>query len=265
MKIPSFSRRSLVALALSGLALAAVSPAWSQAALDDIHKHKQIRIGIPVDLPPFGFLGADQQPAGLDVDMARLIAAKLDVAVKLVPVASAQRIPALQEHKVDLVISTLGKNAEREKLIDFTSDYSSFYLAVFGPKAMAVAAPADLKGKSVAVTKGSIEDQELSKVAGADVQIERFDDNAATLAAYGEGRAKLLAAGISAAMAAAQKNASLEVDTKFVLKDSRNYIGVPKGEDKLRDKVNEIIEAAKASGELRKLSAKWFSRSGLKQ
>jgi len=265
MMTRSLTGRLLLALLLPCAALTAPRAAWSQTALDDIHKHKMIRVGIPVDLPPFGFLGADQQPAGLDVDMARLVAAKLDVNVKLVPVASAQRVPALQEHKVDLVISTLGKNAEREKLIDFTADYSSFYLAVFGPKATVVAAPADLKGKTVAVTKGSIEDQELSKVAGADVQIERFDDNAATLAAYGEGRAKLLAAGISAAMAAAQKNPSLEVDTKFVLKDSRNYIGVPKGEDKLREKVNEIIEAAKASGELRKLSAKWFSRSGLKQ
>jgi polar amino acid transport system substrate-binding protein len=50
-----------------------------------------------------------------------------------------------------------------------------------------------------------------------------------------------------------------------VLKDSRNYIGVPKGEDALRAKVDEIVDNARNSGELRKLSAKWFSRAGLKQ
>lgn len=93
-----------------------------------------MKIGVPVDAPPFGFIGGDQQPAGLDVDVAQLIAAKLGAKVQLVPVASAQRIPALLDKKVDLVVSTLGKNAEREKQIDFSESYSSFYLAVFGPR-----------------------------------------------------------------------------------------------------------------------------------
>jgi polar amino acid transport system substrate-binding protein len=258
-------RRTALAHLLAGLSMAAALPASAQTLLDDVVRQKTLRVGVPVDLPPFGFLGADQQPQGLDVDMAQLVAAKLGVAVKLVPVSSAQRVPWLQERKVDLVISTLGKNPEREKLIDFTQDYSSFYLAVFGPKNLAAASAADLAGKTIAVTKGSIEDQELTKAAPATAKVERFDDNAATMAAYVQGKTQLLAAGISAAMAAAQKHADLEVDAKFVLKDSRNHIGVPKGEERLRDKVNEIIEAAKASGELRKLSTKWFSRSGLKQ
>ena len=45
---------------------------------------------------------------------------------------SANRIPYLQTHKADLVISTLGKNAEREKVIDFSRAYSPFFQAVFG-------------------------------------------------------------------------------------------------------------------------------------
>ena len=47
---------------------------------------------------------------------------------------------------------------------------------------------------------------------------------------------------------------------KLLLKDSPNYIGVAKGEDKLRLKVNEIIAAAKASGELNKICLKWLGR-----
>ena len=39
-----------------------------------------------------------------------------------------------------------------------------------------------------------------------------------------------------------------------------NFIGVAKGEDKLRLKVNEIVLAAKASGELDKMSQKWLGR-----
>ncbi|MDM7292682.1 transporter substrate-binding domain-containing protein, partial [Klebsiella pneumoniae] len=40
--------------------------------------------------------------------------------LQLVPVTSANRVPYLQTDKVDLVISSLGKNAEREKVIDFS-------------------------------------------------------------------------------------------------------------------------------------------------
>ena len=43
-------------------------------------------------------------------------------------------------------------------------------------------------------------------------------------------------------------------------KDSPNFIGVGKGEDKLRLKVNEILAAAKASGDLDKMATKWLGR-----
>jgi polar amino acid transport system substrate-binding protein len=57
-----------------------------------------------------------------------------------------------------------------------------------------------------------------------------------------------------------QRNPQLGAELKFVLKDSPNFIGVAKGEDALRLKVNEIIAAAKASGEIDKLSSKWLGR-----
>lgn len=68
-------------------------------------------------------------PQGYDIDVAKLIADKLGVKVELVPVTSANRVPYLQTNKVDLVISSLGKNAEREKVIDFSTAYAPFSTA----------------------------------------------------------------------------------------------------------------------------------------
>ena len=90
--------------------LFAASAAQAQTALDDVLAKKLITIAIPTDYPPYGFVGTDLKPQGLDVDMATLIAAKLGVKVELVPVTSSNRIPYLQTKKADLVISTLGKN-----------------------------------------------------------------------------------------------------------------------------------------------------------
>ena len=56
------------------------------------------------------------------------------------------------------------------------------------------------------------------------------------------------------------KNPNLQTEYKLLLKDSPNFIGVAKGEDKLRTRVNDILAEAKKSGELDALSKKWLGR-----
>ena len=257
---PQPHRRSALRAVLA-LCLTASAPAvFAQAALDEVMARKQVNIAIPTDFPPYGFVSTDLKPQGLDVDMAALIAAKLGVKLELVPVSSANRIAFLQTKKADLVISTLGKNAEREKVIDFTAAYSPFFQAVFGAKALVVKGPADLAGKTVSVTRGAIEDLELTKVAPPTADIKRFEDNNATVAAFMSGQVQVLATGASVAGNMMARNAKLDAEYKFVLKDSPNYIGVGKGEDKLRLKVNEIIAEAKRSGDIDRMAQKWLGR-----
>jgi polar amino acid transport system substrate-binding protein len=125
---------------------------------------------------------------------------------------------------------------------------------------VAVKVAADLAGKTVAVTRGAIEDLELSKIAPASADIKRFEDNNATVAAFVSGQVQVLATGAQVAGNMMARNPNLNVEYKFVLKDSPNYIGVGKGEDKLRLKVNEIIAGAKASGDIEKLAQRWLGR-----
>ena len=260
----SLQRRPLIALALGAIvgaaALLHAPAALAQNALDGVMARKSITIAIPTDFPPYGFVGTDMAPQGLDIDTAKLIAAKLGVAVELVPVSSANRIAYLQTKKADLVISTLGKNPEREKVIDFTSAYSPFFQAVFAPKAVSIKSPADLAGKTVGVTRGAIEDMELTKVAPSGADVKRFEDNNATVSAFVSGQVQVIATGASVAGNMMARNPQLSVEFKLLLKDSPNFIGVAKGDDKLRLKINEIIAAAKASGEIDKLCVRWLGR-----
>jgi polar amino acid transport system substrate-binding protein len=73
--VRALPRRLLLAAGLGLLALGA----QAQTALDTITKAKTIKIAIPTDYPPYGFVGPDMKPQGLDVAMAELIAAKLGV------------------------------------------------------------------------------------------------------------------------------------------------------------------------------------------
>jgi polar amino acid transport system substrate-binding protein len=131
---------------------------------------------------------------------------------------------------------------------------------VFAAKGVSIKGAADLAGKTVGVTRGAIEDMELSKIAPASAELRRFEDNNATVSAFVSGQVQVIATGASVAGNMMARNPTLGAEYKFTLKDSPNFIGVAKGEDKLRLKVNEILAAAKASGELDKLSLKWLGR-----
>jgi polar amino acid transport system substrate-binding protein len=253
------SKRSF-ALALAALALFATGLAQAQSGLDHVMKAKLIKIAVPTDYPPYGSVDKNMTPQGLDVEMAQLIASKLGVKVELVPVTSANRIAYLQTHKADLVISTLGKNAEREKVIDFSAAYAPFFQAVYASKKLDIKSFADMGGKSVAVTRGAMEDQELAKVAPATLDYKRFEDNNATIAAFVAGQTQTLATSAAVAGDMMQKNPQLGAEYKLLLKDSPCFVGIAKGEEPLKTKVNEIIATARKDGTLDAMAKKWLGR-----
>jgi polar amino acid transport system substrate-binding protein len=243
--------------ALAALTLA-IPQVASADALADIEKSGKLRVAVPQDFPPFGSVGSDMAPQGYDIDMAKLIAEKLGVAVELVPVTSANRIPYLQTNKVDLVISSLGKNAEREAVIDFSAAYAPFYNGIFAPDDVAIASVADLSGKVVGVTRGAIEDLELSKVAPADATIKRYEDNNGTISAFLSGQVEAVATGNVVAAAILARNPPKRPELKFLIKNSPCYIGLNKNEPALLAKVDEIIAAGKTDGSLNTISEKWL-------
>ena len=198
------NRRSiLLSLILSATALAA--PLTHAEALDDILKAKVLRVAVPQDFPPFGSVGPDMKPVGYDIDVAAMLAKGLGVKLELVPVTSANRIPYLNTKKVDLVISSLGKNPEREKVIDFSAAYAPFFSGVFGTADQAIGKAEQLAGKTVGVTRGAVEDLELSKIAPANTTIKRLEDNNATISAFLSGQVPLIATGNVVAGAIVEK------------------------------------------------------------
>ena len=151
--------------------------------LSEILADGVIKIAVPESFAPFGSVGASGEHEGYDVDVAKLIAEDLGVKLELVPVVSKQRIPFLETDRVDLVVSVMGANPTRAKSINFSSAYAPFYSGAFASSKLNISSPADLSGKTVGVTGGTLEDLELTKVAPSDAKITRFGDNAATLSA----------------------------------------------------------------------------------
>ncbi len=260
MQRRTFMTRAFAAAAVVAATLAGPLPALADA-LESIKSSGKLRVAVPQDFPPFGSVGADMAPKGYDIDMATLIAGKLGVEVEIVPVTSANRIPYLQTNKVDLVISSLGKNAEREAVIDFSAAYAPFYNGVFAPAGLEITSAADLAGKTIGVTRGAIEDLELTKVAPQDATIKRYEDNNGTISAFLSGQVEAVATGNVVAAAILEKNPPKRPEPKFLIKNSPCYVGLNKNEPALLKEVNGIIAAAKADGSLNTIAEKWLGTS----
>ncbi len=253
----SFTTAAFGLVAALAVPLLAAGSAMADA-LADIKARGAIRIAVPQDFPPFGTVGTNMQPQGYDIDMARLIADRLGVKAEIVPVTSANRIPFLQTNKVDLVISSLGKNAEREAVIDFSDAYAPFFNGVFAPAGVNVGKAEDLAGKSIGVTRGAIEDLELTKIAPASAVIKRYEDNNGTISAFLSGQVEVVATGNVVAAAILERNPPKRPELKFLIRNSPCYIGLNKNQPALLAAVNDIIAKAKTDGSLNAIAQKWL-------
>ena len=226
--------------------------------LDKIKAAGTVRVAVPDDFPPFGSVGPKMDLRGYDIDVANEMAKGLNVKLELIPVIGNYRVPFLQTNRADLVISSLGKNKDRAKIIDFSQPYAPFFSGVYGVPEVSVQSSDDLKGKTIGVAQGSLEDLELSKLPADTITVKRFANNSLTAAALVSGQVPLIATGNVVAAKIIRDNPDKKIEKKYIMKNSPCHVGIRKGETELVAKVDAIIAEMKQSGKLNELSLKWF-------
>jgi polar amino acid transport system substrate-binding protein len=218
-------------------------------ALDNIKQAKKIRIAVELALPPYGMTDDKMQPSGSDVETARLLAKDLGVELKIVPTTGPTRIPFLQTNKADLVIAVLSVTPERQKVIDFSPPYSVVEIVVAAPKNISIKGYQDLAGKTLAITRGNVQEQELMKKASG-AQIIRYDDDATLVTAAVSGQAEVVSTGATMLMQIQKKNPGRQMETKFVVKTFELGIGMKKNEPKLNEWVSNWVKSNHQNGKL---------------
>jgi putative glutamine transport system substrate-binding protein len=152
---------------------AAASPAPSAVVpknvIPDIKARGKLVVGVKYNVPLFGQNNPiTKRVEGLDADLARAFAKALlgsEDKVELVEAISANRVPFLQEDKVDLVISTMTITDDRKKQIDMSDVYYLAGQRLLVPKGSPIKTVADLAGKTVATAQGSTSEKQLMEQA----------------------------------------------------------------------------------------------------
>jgi glutamate transport system substrate-binding protein len=126
----------------------------------------EIKIGVKYDVPPFGFKNPqNDEIEGFDVDLGRAIADKLGVEPNFIEAISDNRIPFLQDGTVDLVLSTMTINAERDMEIDFSEPYYIARGRILVPQDSDITGVDSLAGKRVCTALGSTYEETLKEQA----------------------------------------------------------------------------------------------------
>ena len=242
--------------ALLAMTLAVTVGSAQADLLDNVKQNKKLRVAIELSLPPYGMTDDKMQPYGSDVETAQLLAKDLGVELEIVPATGPTRIPFLQTNKADLAIATLSISPERMKVIDFSVPYSVVQIVVAAPKSIAIKSYADLAGKSIAITRGNVQEAELmQKAVGA--TIVRYDDDATLVTAGVSGQAPIVSTATTLLQAIQTKNPSRELETKFVVREFQLGVGMRKDEPKLLLWVNDWVKANRANGKLNAIFKKY--------
>ena len=142
-----------------------------------------LRCGVKFDVLGFGFRNPESGDIeGLDADLCRAIAASMDVEPEFVEAISANRIPYLQEDRVDVVISTMTRNAEREEQIDFSNVYYVAGQSILVMDDSDIETVDDLPGHPVCSGAGSTSADNLREAGVEDVlEYETYTEAAQNL------------------------------------------------------------------------------------
>jgi glutamate transport system substrate-binding protein len=139
-----------------------------------LQERGEIRIGVKYDVPPFGFLNPQtDEVEGFDVDMGRIVAEELGVEPRFVEAISDNRIPFLQQGEVDLILSTMTINQERDLEIEFSEPYYIARGRILVPGDNSdIRGIEDLAGKRVCTALGSTYEETIREQAPeADLQL----------------------------------------------------------------------------------------------
>ncbi|MWN06465.1 transporter substrate-binding domain-containing protein [Gilliamella sp. Pas-s95] len=229
--------------------------------LDDIEKRGEIKIAVFDSNPPFGYVDEKTNKiVGLDVDYANEIGKALNVKVDLVPTNPANRIPLLTSKKADLIVANFTVTDERAKTVDFSLPYFATGQKFIAKKGVLKSVD-DLKSLRIGADKGTVMEITLREKYPT-AKVISYDDTPFAFAALRNGvvqaitqdDAKLI--GLLANVPEEQR-AAFEI-SPFSITQEYQAVGIPKGEERLKEKVNQILLTLEKDGQALTIYNRWF-------
>ena len=264
------------ALALTACLLATSAAAQSSGGeglsptLAGIKSRHVVRLGYRESSPPFSFLDQANRPIGYSLELCEAIVdeigAEVDDAnlrIEYVKVTSDDRIAAVLQNKIDLECGSTTANAERAKQVAFSPLMFVAGTKLMVPKASNIATAADLKGRTVVVTKGTTNEQAMhavDKKLALGLNIVVSPDHEQSYQMLADGKADAFATDdilLYALIARHKSQASFRVTGDYLSYDPYGIM-FRKADPQLTAVVERTFRKLGSNGDLIPLYNKWF-------
>lgn len=173
-----------------------VAPTGYGVTLETVQARGNLICGVNSQVPGFGYVDADGNFAGIDVDYCRAVAAAIfgdDTKVEYRPVTAAERFTALQSGEIDILSRNTTWSLVRDTELANNFVHTTFYdgQGMMVPADSGLTSLEDLEGGTICVQTGTTTELNLADVMaslGVSYTPAVFEDADSTFAAYAEER-----------------------------------------------------------------------------
>ena len=223
-------------------------------------KVEKLTVGFDQDFPPMGFIGDDGEYTGFDLELAAEVAERLGAEVAYQPIAWDMKDAELSSGNIDCIWNGFTMT-DREDEYTWSKPYMKNDQVFVVRADSGIASEADLAGKVVDVQTDSSAQRALAGMKELTESFASLNPVADYNTAFME-----LEAGAVDAVAMDSVVANYQIEKRGadfnVLDESiaaEEYaIGFKKGNEELRDAVQEKLDEMAADGTLAEISKKWF-------
>ena len=251
------SVRNFAASALAFALLASLSPAQAQEA--DHPADKPLVVGSDFGVAPWIVRGVNG-PEGFGVDLINEVAKRLKrPSVEIVDVNFSALFAALFAKRIEFTVNPLNITAERAERMVFSQPIMSTGNGFLVKASNDMKGFDDLKGKAVAVNRGTLSDTWATANAGTyGFEVQRYDTFPDSVQAVLTNRAFATINEVPTTIYAASKNKAIKVAYKdFSASRNFGYAFRPESVE-YRNKVDDVLKCMKMDGTVAKLHEKWY-------
>ncbi len=231
-----------------------------------------LRVGMECTYAPFNYKTADGELAGYDVDVANGVGKIIGADLEFVCQEWDGMIPALLANKFDLVIASMSITEKRMEKIDFSGPYRFSTGQIVGSKKTEVTLfddagnpiPENFKGLKVGLERATTYSSWFEEVL-PDADVVLYDGSEPLYLDLQNGRVDIIMTNpMKAHLKFLAKDEGSEYEFKGPTVDEEKYfgigvgIGMRKGQDELKGRLNEALKQLINSGDLESYARKIF-------
>jgi len=213
-------------------------------------------------LPPYEYYDGEAV-VGVDVDIAKEIAAAMGKELEVRDIAFDSLINEVQSGKADFAAAGLSVTPEREEQVDFTINYAtSKQVIVVRQDNTEITGPDDVNGKTVSVQLGTVADTAVSdKEDYPDCTVIQQKKYLAAAEDVKSGKADCLVMDELPAQELVKANPELKILDEELFTDVYS-MAVQKGNTELLDKINEVLQKLMDEGKIEEFTMNHIAASG---